>query len=40
MNWPDDFMNQVICGDNLSVTKEIPDEGRNYRMDSRRFYHK
>ena len=26
MNWPDDFINKIICGDCLSVTKEMPDE--------------
>lgn len=26
MNWPGDFINQVICGDNLAIMKEIPDE--------------
>jgi len=26
MNWPDDFINKVICGDCLEVMKEMPDE--------------
>jgi len=26
MNWPDDFINKIICRDNLSVMKEMPDE--------------
>ena len=26
MNWPDDFINKIICGDNLSVMKEMPDK--------------
>lgn len=26
MNWPGDFMNQIICGDCLEVMKYIPDE--------------
>lgn len=26
MNWPDDFMNKIICGDCLEVIKEMPDE--------------
>lgn len=25
MNWPDDFINKVICGDCLEVMKEMPD---------------
>ena len=25
MNWPDDFINKVICGDCLEVMKHIPD---------------
>ena len=24
MNWPEDFINQIICGDNLSVMKKMP----------------
>ena len=26
MNWPDDFIDQIICGDCLEVMKEIPDK--------------
>lgn len=26
MNWPEDFMNKIICGDCLGVMKEMPDE--------------
>ena len=26
MNWPQDFVNKVICGDCLEVMKEMPDE--------------
>lgn len=26
MNWPDDFINKIICGDCLEVMKEMPDE--------------
>jgi len=26
MNWPDDFVNKIICGDCLEVMKEMPDE--------------
>lgn len=26
MSWPDDFINKIICGDSLSVMKEMPDE--------------
>lgn len=26
MNWPSDFINKIICGDNLSVMKKMPDE--------------
>ncbi len=26
MNWPDDFIDKVICGDCLEVMKEIPDK--------------
>ncbi|MCK5127955.1 MAG: site-specific DNA-methyltransferase [candidate division Zixibacteria bacterium] len=26
MNWPEDFINKIICGDNLSVMKKMPDE--------------
>jgi len=26
MNWPEDFVNKIICRDNLSVMKEMPDE--------------
>ena len=25
-NWPEDFMNKIICGDCLEVMKEMPDE--------------
>ena len=25
-NWPDDFINKIICGDCLEVMKEMPDE--------------
>ena len=25
MNWPDDYINKVICGDCLEVMKDIPD---------------
>jgi len=26
MNWPEDFVNKIICGDCLSVMKEMPDK--------------
>ena len=26
MNWPEDFINKIICGDCLEVMKDIPDE--------------
>lgn len=26
LNWPDDFINKIICGDCLEVMKEMPDE--------------
>jgi len=26
MNWPDDFINKIICGDCLEVMKEMPNE--------------
>ena len=26
MNWPDDFVNKIICGDCLDVMKDIPDK--------------
>ena len=26
MNWPDDFIDKIICGDCLEVMKEIPDK--------------
>lgn len=26
MNWPDDFINQIICGDCIDVMQDIPDE--------------
>ena len=26
MNWPNDFINQIICGDCIQVMQEIPDE--------------
>ena len=26
MNWPEDFVNKIICGDCLEVMKEMPDE--------------
>jgi len=26
MNWPTDFINQVICGDCLDIIKEMPDQ--------------
>jgi DNA modification methylase len=26
MNWPDDFVNKIICGDCLDVVKDIPDK--------------
>lgn len=26
MNWPDDFINKIICGDCLEVMKEMPDK--------------
>jgi len=25
MNWPDDFENKIICGDNLAIMPQIPD---------------
>lgn len=25
MNWPKDFINKIICGDNLEVMKEMPN---------------
>ena len=25
MNWPDDFINKIVCGDCLEVMKEMPD---------------
>jgi len=26
LNWPDDFINKIICGDCLEIMKEMPDE--------------
>jgi DNA modification methylase len=26
MNYPEDFLNKIICGDCLEVMKEIPDD--------------
>lgn len=26
MNWPEDFINKIICGDSLEVMKEMPDK--------------
>ena len=26
LNWPDDFMNKIICGDSLEIMKQMPDE--------------
>ena len=28
-NWPEDYVNQVICGDCLSVLKTLPDQSVN-----------
>ena len=29
MNWPDDFIDQIICGDCLEIMKWIPDKSVN-----------
>ena len=34
MNWPDDFINKIICGDNLSVMKKMPDESIDMALTS------
>ena len=26
MNWPDDYVNQIICGDCLEFMKGMPDD--------------
>ena len=30
MNYPDDFINKIICGDCLEVMKEMPDESIDF----------
>ena len=30
MNWPDDFINKIICGDNLEVMKEMPSSSIDF----------
>lgn len=44
MNYPDDFINEIICGDCLDVMKEIPDESIDFCItsppyDKQRDYH-
>ncbi len=34
MNWPGDFINKIICGDSLSVMKEMPAESIDMVMTS------
>ena len=34
MNWPDDFINKIICGDSLSVMKKMPNDSIDMALTS------
>ena len=38
MIWPKDFINKIICGDNLFVMKKMPDESIDMAITSPPYY--